>query len=185
MAREHNVGAVSVGAHRKRGGWWKWLLLLLLLLAAVILLVSLLGGDDDDSGNAGGTTTAQSQSAASSSAAGTLTAAGTSLLPVPDDLSASVGEQAEGRGVKVLSVVEDEGFWVGTSRADRVYVEYGGDVGENEQASRPSVGDTVDLTGPVRPAPDDPGRTLRLEKADSDLVERQGAFINASSVEIA
>jgi len=68
----------------------------------------------------------------------------------------------------VQSVVEDEGFWVGSSALDRVYVEYGGDVGADEtQGFAPEVGDTVDLTGELRPAPADPGKTLKRAAAVS------------------
>jgi hypothetical protein len=65
-----------------------------------------------------------------------------------------------------------------------VYVEFGADVGEDETARdyTPSVGDTVDLRGEIRPAPEDPGRTLRLEAADANVVETQGGFINATNV---
>ena len=66
----------------------------------------------------------------------------------------------------------------------RVYVEFGGGVGEDETPAdhRPSAGDRVNLRGGLRPAPADPGRTLRLERADAAVVERQGAFVNASNV---
>lgn len=70
------------------------------------------------------------------------------------------------------------------SEADRVYVEFGGDVGEDETAAdfRPAVGDRVNLEGELRPAPEDPGRTLRLERTDAQVVEQQGAFVNAANV---
>ena len=189
-----SVGARSVGGGPEKGaGWLKWLVLLLLLLAAVVLLVSLLGDDDEDTAATGPAVTASDPATPSSGAAGGATASGTGALPAagqsllgasPDVFGGAVGEQASGRGVEVLSVVEDEGFFVGTSPQDRVYVELGGDVGENEQAAayEPQVGDRVDLDGEVRPAPEDPGRTLRLEAEDASVVEEQGAFVNASDV---
>ena len=100
-------------------------------------------------------------------------------------LAAFEGEQATGRQVTVQSVVKDEGFWVGTSQQDRVYVEYGGDVGANEtQGSEPAVGDKVNLTGEMRPAPQNPGRTLNLSDTDARQVSQQGAYVNADDVEI-
>jgi hypothetical protein len=194
----HQTGARSVGDDdRKGGGWWKWLLALLLLLAAIILLVSLLKGGDDDKDKGKGKSTATSAAAtpptqpppstpsASSVAGGTLTAGGASLLPVPvEGLSKYAGMDGEGKSVEVQSVVKDEGFFVGTSDTDRVYVEYGGDVGKNESNFVPAEGDKVNLKGPLRPAPDDPAKTLKLtEAADAELVKQQGAYLNADSVE--
>jgi hypothetical protein len=75
-----------------------------------------------------------------------------------------------------------EGFWVGSSAQDRVYVEWGGDVGADEATYRPKVGEKVNLTGPVRPAPEDPAQTLNLKAADADLVRSQGGYINADDV---
>ncbi len=128
----------------------------------------------------------QARTTAPSSSDCTL-ASGEPLLPVPDDLSGFVGDDAQCTGVVVQSVVDDDGFWVGTSQSDRVYVEYGGDVGETEEGSSfvPAVGDRVDLSGPIRPAPQNPGRTLRLRQADNDLVRRQGAYVNADTAEAA
>jgi hypothetical protein len=75
-----------------------------------------------------------------------------------------------------------EGFWVGSSEQDRVYVEWGGTVGSNEADFTPTVGDTVDLTGPVRPAPENPETALKLNAADAELVRTNGGFVNADEV---
>lgn len=59
---------------------------------------------------------------------GALTANGTSLLPIAisagagGDLSEYVGQAAAAQGVLVLSAPADNGFWVGTSTTDQVYV---------------------------------------------------------------
>jgi hypothetical protein len=151
-----------------------WLLLGLLALAGIIALIAGLAGGDDDSASTGGG----------------LRAGNTQLLPVPGDgLGSLVGQTVQGREVVVQSVVrgqEDpdalEGFWVGSGNQDRVYVEWGGDVGSNEADYTPKVGEKVDLTGPVRPAPQDPERTLNLEPADAELVRSQGGYVNADEV---
>ena len=124
--------------------------------------------------------------AAGGSAGGSLTARSEPLLPVPaGGLAAYETDTAIGREVTVQSVVKDEGFWVGTSQQDRVYVEYGGDVGADENRGlEPAVGDRVNLTGPVRPAPENPARTLNLPEADAQQVTEQGAYINADSAEV-
>jgi hypothetical protein len=82
--------------------------------------------------------------------AGTLTAGGAALLPVsgaagPDgSLSGLVGQQVSAAGVAVQSVPANEGFWVGTSDADRVWVQLLGE-GESDYVVRP--GDRVEFTG--------------------------------------
>ena len=201
MATSHSgVGARSVGAGgKKKGGLLKWLLPLLLLLVLAIVLIALLSGGDDDSERSGATqapaasaapddpsSRATGGAAAGAGAAGTLVTVGdVSLLGADAEaFGGAVGEQATGRGIEVLSVIENEGFFVGTSEQDRVYVEFGAEVGENETARdyQPSAGDRVDLRGEIRPAPQEPGRTLHLEQADARVVERQGAFINATNV---
>jgi len=130
---------------------------------------------DDAAGAAGG---------AAAGAAGTLTAEGEDILPTDVDISGRIDQQATGEAVTVQSVVES-GFWVGTSAQDRRFVEWGGDVGDDEsdQAFRPKVGDKVNLRGPVKQAPQDPAQTLDLPEDDAALVSEQGAYVNANSVE--
>jgi hypothetical protein len=180
MARETTYGAGMPdtdrrGARRvegtRSGGRRKLLPLLLgLLLAALlaILLISLIGGDDD-----GG-----------DSDAGRLNAGGAQLLPPPaGGLSGQVGETVTGKDVVVQAVNGNEGFFVGSSTKDRVYVEWGGDVGENEASKfQPQEGDKVNLTGPLQAAGPEQLRKLKLSEADAQLVRSQGAFVNADRV---
>jgi len=175
------------GPRRKRGAWLWWLLGLLALLLLGAVLLGLLGGDDKQSSadkQAAQKTAAPSTGAAAG--AGSLTAGGTNLLPVPSGgLAKYEGQAATGTDVTVQSVVKDEGFWVGSSKQDRVYVEYGGDVGTDENRGfEPKVGDRVDLTGPVRPAPANPAQTLNLPTEDARLVSQQGAYINAENADV-
>ena len=197
MSTTSQVGARSLGKERgkKGGGIWKLLLALLLLLLLAFALITLLSGDDDNDAGSGANAPAVQQAApnnaggaaagAGGAGAGTLVGgADTSLLGADGGmLGGMVGEQATGTGIEVLSVAV-QGFFVGTEEQDRVYVEFGADVGEDETARdyTPSVGDAVDLRGEIRPAPEDPGRTLRLEAADANVVETQGGFINATNV---
>ena len=184
--------AVADEPHRKRRmGWLWWLLGLLALAAIVALVVGLVGGDDhgknaqDPAGQAGNAT-----AGGATSTAGSMTAGGMKLLPVPSGgLRDAAGQNAVGRDVVVQSVVKDQqnpdqlnGFWVGSSAQDRVYVEWGGDVGPDEADYRPKVGEKVNVTGPVRPAPRNPERALNLSAADAKLVRTQGAFVNADEV---
>ena len=193
-ARSQGAYAAAGGdGHRKRKGWLWWLLGLLALLLLGALLLGLLGGDDDKQQAAQPTPSADTATtpnagtaAAGGSPGGSLTARNMSLLPVPaDGLTAYETATATGKKVTVQSVVKDEGFWVGSSQRNRVYVEYGGDVGVNEnQGVEPAVGDNINLTGPLRTAPQNPARTLNLPTQDAQQVTEQGAYINANSTEI-
>ena len=177
MAHDTHTGGVPyshrTGSRRagERGGGRRKLLplLLALLLAAAlaILLISLLGGDDD-----GG-----------SSEAGRLSAGGAQLLPPPEGgLSTQVGQNASGKDVVVQAVNGNEGFFVGSGTKDRVYVEWGGDVGADEADFQPKEGDRVNLNGPVKAAPEKAERVLNLSPEDAALVSRQGAYVNAEEV---
>ena len=166
MARETTYGAGTPrtdrrgarrvkGGHRS-GGLRKLLPLLLGLLLAILLallVISLIGGDDDKS----------------SSDTGALTAGNAKVLPPPaGGLSGQVGETVSGKDVVVQSVNGNEGFFVGSSAKDRVYVEWGGDVGENEASKfQPQEGDKVNLTGPLQAAGPEQLRKLKLSEADA------------------
>ena len=157
------------------------LLGLLLLALLVILLISLLGGDDD---NEKSKDKAESRPApAARSEPGRLTAGGAAMLPRPTSiLSEHVGRPAVGRNLRVHSVNGNEGFFVGSS-ADLLYIEWGGDVGENEPSRfQPRKGQRVNLTGPVERAGLSEVEKLKLSKPDADAVLSQGAFVNAERV---
>jgi hypothetical protein len=181
MAREATRGAAvphsqRTGSRRVAGsgsGGLRKLLPLLLGLLLAVLLIALIGGDDSDD-KAG-------------SGSGRLAAGGAELLPPPaNGLSGQVGETATGQDVVVQSVNGNEGFFVGTSTTDRVYVEWGGDVGQNEASRfRPQKGQRVNLTGPLQAAGAAELRKLKLSSADSELVRSQGAFVNADRVTVA
>ncbi len=82
-------------------------------------------------------------------AGGNLTADGVALLPLAaaapaGDLSPFSGQAVQGRAVTVLTVPADEGFWVGSSKTDRIWVQLSG---EGESSYQVSEGDSVDLDG--------------------------------------
>jgi len=91
---------------------------------------------------------------------GSLTAGGSSLLPVSPSskLDGLKGERARGKDVIVQAIVPGRGFWVGTSKTDRFCVEYGtgGFGSEAGSAFKGEVGDHVKLTGVLQKAPADP-----------------------------
>jgi len=171
MPRTDRRGARRVEGRHRSGGVRKLLPLVLGLLLAIllaVLLISLIGGDDDKS----------------SSDAGRLTAGNARLLPPPaGGLSAQVGETVTGKDVVVQSVNGNEGFFVGSNTKDRVYVECGGDVGENETSRfQPQKGEKVNLTGPLQAAGPEQLGKLKLSEAEAQLVRSQGAFVNADRV---
>src|SRR3954452_492610 len=170
-------------APRRRRLGWLWALLG--LLAVGLIIAALAGAFSNDDGAA--------KKASGGTAGSALTAGGTALLPPPaNGLKPLVGKTATADDVVVQSVVQNsgnpdvlEGFWVGKSKSDRVYVEWGGDVGRNEADFRPKVGEHVGLTGPVRPAPVNPRRALNLDADDAALVRSQGGYVNADDVKAA
>jgi hypothetical protein len=179
------TAAVATGAgerRRRRAGWLKWLLPLLVAAAVVIALIALIGGGDDGDTSASRPGTA-SAPAGDAGDAGTLVAGNRALFPVPaGGLAKFAGDDVAGRQLRVLSVAGGEGFFVGTSKQDRLYVEFGGKTGENESGGLPAKGDKVNLQGEVRPKPEDPAGALHLSAADAQVVEREQGFINATDV---
>lgn len=119
---------------------------------------------------------------------GTLTAGGTALLPLSDSatpdgsLAGYVREPAVGRGVTVLSVPADEGFWIGTSDTDRVWVQLIG-AGESPYVVRP--GDTVSFDGVVvAHGADFPARVCVGTEQGADLLATQAAHIEVAMDEL-
>lgn len=187
-----DVGARVAGDEggRRRSGFPMWLLLLLglLLLGGLLwLLFGYRGGVDQDQGAPSADPPAAPEvgGAAAGSAPGTgaLMSDGTDLftLPAAASLSQFAGQPAEGREVVVQQVVSDEGFWVGTSEADRRFVRYRTD---GESAFRIEEGQRIDVTGTVEANPSDVEGELGVttQEGASQLTE-QGHFIEATRVD--
>lgn len=64
-------------------------------------------------------------------------------------LAEFAGQDATASGVQVLSVPADEGFWVGSSETERVWVQLTGESGESPYQVQ--EGDTVDFDGTLVP----------------------------------
>jgi hypothetical protein len=174
------AGAARVaGAPPARRTWLLPLLLGLLALIALLLLLSRCGGDDPRpaatplpsatlstpsvSSSPGATVTPSttasvsvSGSAGASGAAGgeagTVVAGGDAVLGGGSarQLGDYHDQQAVGRAVRVQSVPADEGFWVGTSTTDRIWVQLTGTRGESDYKVK--QGDAIDFTGTVTAA---------------------------------
>lgn len=114
------------------------------------------------------TTTAPASPTGTGAGTGPLTVNGAGLLPLataaPDGtLTAFVGQTATSTGVTVQSVPADEGFWVGTSATDRVWVQI---IGGGESPYKVTAGDKVDFTGTVVANATDFPATVGLTAAD-------------------
>ena len=167
------VGGGNRGGGRKKGLLLGTALLAVLLLAA--LLLSQCGTDDPQTSSNGAAQTsedagssdpspAERGSAASSAPGGSatgggagsgqiVTADGESVLDLAGQpepaaaLGALAGQLVTGTGARVLTVPADEGFWVGTSDQQRVWVQLTGEGGESPY--QVTEGDTVDFEGTV------------------------------------
>jgi hypothetical protein len=156
-------GARPARAATPHRPWWLWLLIAILLIAGLLVALLRCGTDPGPAGppttpGSGATTTptgpapGAAEGPGSGTGAGTLTAGDTPLLPVaavdgPDgSLAAFVGRPVTATDVVVQSVAADEGFWVGGSGTDRVWVQL---TGEGESAYAVGPGDRVSFTGQV------------------------------------
>lgn len=169
---------------RRKGGvpLWIWLAAgLLLLLLAIMFFAS--RGTDEPADGPGGVSGA-------GGGAGVLEANGTDLFSLggggkgggakADDLRALEGEAVTGEGVKVQSVVSDEGFWVGANERKRFFVFLSI---EGESGPRIRGGDVLDLTGELRPVPLDFKDRFGVGKSgDAEQLESQGLYLEVSEV---
>lgn len=115
------------------------------------------GGSADADSDASGSSSDASASGADGAGAGSgagpiVTADGESVLEVaaeadPAALTGLVDQPATGTRAEVLSVPADEGFWVGTSDEERVWVQLTGEAGESPYQVK--EGDSVDFEGTV------------------------------------
>ena len=169
------VGGGNRGGGRRKALILGALLLALLVLAG--LLLTQCGSDDPENTadgsartSAGSTSSPSDSDGSSSSPSGSststpadggagggqgqiVTADGQSVLDLASgaDAASALGGLADqsvtGSGVQVLSVPADEGFWVGTSDEQRLWVQLTGEAGESPYQVQ--EGDTVDFEGTV------------------------------------
>ena len=114
-------------------------------------------GSEPQSGSGAGSGTASGGTASGGTGAtgqGTIvTAGGASILDLAagGDAAAALGgisgQQVTATGVRVLSVPADEGFWVGSSDTQRVWVQLTGEAGESPYQVK--EGDVIDFQGTV------------------------------------
>lgn len=196
------TGATPVVGPPNRRKWLVPLIIGLVVLIALLLLLSRCGGDDDDGPGAapaatgtvaptGPASTAATPSDPASStgqtgtdagAAGTVTAGGDDLLNARTGISTGDhdGDQAEGNAVEVQSVPADEGFWVGSSTTERVWIQLSGTRGESDYKVK--QGDAINFTGTVKAAGQDFATTAGLTADEgADQLTQQGYYISVPS----
>lgn len=110
--------------------------------------------------------------------------AGRPLFPLPASKSVARDMDApvEMQSITVLSVVPG-GFWVGTTDQERVFVTPPptGGPGQDLGLAALRPGETVNISGRVRPLPDDTA-ALGVADADMSLLRSEGAVIQPSGV---
>ena len=110
-----------------------------------------------------------------------LTSEGRAILPLTGrpPLSRYAGDPVRAQGVRVQQVAADEGFWVGTSPRDRVWVQL---TGTRESRPRVQRGDRVSFTG--RMVEHQPGFADRAGVTASEgagLLDQQGYHVEVSA----
>lgn len=173
-------------AHKRPLGWLPLaLLVLLILLAALIALLVYLANDDDGDDSSQGAGVAASTSTAANPAPASLTVAGTDLLAQSSGpLGPRNGQPVAGTG-RVQSVVSDEGFWVGDSATNRVFVFLTPEARKSngESGFQVTDGQSVQITGELVALADAPSSAAGVtdDEGRSQLV-RQAAFVRAETL---
>ena len=192
-------GVRPASAAIPRRPWWLWLLIAILLIAGLLVALLRCGADAGPAGPTGtpeastATTPAApapgaAQDPGSGTGAGTLTAGDTPLLPLaavdaPDgSLAGFVGRPVTATDVVVQSVPADEGFWVGGSGTDRVWVQL---TGEGESAYAVAPGDRVSLTGQVVGHDAGFAAEVGIDPAEgAEQLTRQGAHVAVAQADL-
>lgn len=115
-----------------------------------------------------------------------LTAGGQAILPLPAGGLAPLSTTAvSGTSVPVESVVSDEGFWVGTSASERVFVVLTPEArgGAGESPFQVQAGQSINLAGTLVPLPAAGAGALGVEAAEGgDQLATQGHVVEATQV---
>jgi hypothetical protein len=138
---------------------------------------------------AAGSPQAGTPAAGSAGAAGSLSADGTALLPLSatagpnGELSALVGRTVTAQGVAVQSVPSDEGFWIGSSDTDRVWVQLTVPAGESPFTVQP--GQRLDFTGPMTAHGADFAQVVGVDAAEgADQLVREAAHVEVAKADL-
>ena len=150
------------------------------------------GGESGSAGSESGSTgSGSSGSGTESGAAGggaSLTADGQDLLAASGASFADRAGQSVTGTARVESVVSDEGFWVGSSPQERVFVFLTPQArrSQGESGFTVTAGQTVKMSGAVAALADTPeaAEGVTADEGRSQL-DQQAAYVSADSVELA
>jgi hypothetical protein len=109
------------------------------------------------------------------------------LLAASGDLSGLEGRQASGTAT-VESVVADEGFWVGSSATERVFVFLTPEARRSagESGFQVTAGQTVSLKGSVKASSAELARAAGVSDAEgAGQLVKQGGYLEATEVSLA
>ncbi|WP_113801747.1 hypothetical protein [Blastococcus sp. TF02-8] len=135
-----------------------------------------------------GSSTASPSDGGASGQPGTITAGDTSVLPLTAGadsapaLAQVSGRPAQGSAVQVLAVPADEGFWVGTSDTERIWVQL---TGSGESPYQVQEGDTVDFQGTVVAHSSGFAQQVGLEEAEGAAqLDAQGHHLEVDKTSV-
>lgn len=176
---------------RRHGlGWVPWLALVLLILLGLFVWWMMKESNENDSDDSTTTTaamvtttTASANTQTSGSAGSARTAGGIDLLELASkgSLASVVGQQATVNNLEVMSVVADEGFWVG-SAGNQFFVHLSAATRNNgESAPRVTTGSHVNASGQMMKAPASASSLGVTTAEGAKQLTDQGAYLEASS----
>ena len=144
---------------------------------------------EDASGSAGANGSSGSSGGTGAAAAPALKGGDQDLLAVAASggLAGLAGQAVTGTGV-VESVVSDEGFWVGTSAQDRVFVFLTEQARQSsgESGFQVKAGQTVSITGAVEPLAQEPAVATGVEESEGRAqLDQQAHYVRADAVQLA
>jgi hypothetical protein len=146
-------------------------------LALIVVFAAGCGGGHEKSGvkttRAGSAGTGRGGSGNASSGTGALMSGATTLHGrAASTLSQFVNAPVQARGIRVLSVVGSDAFWVGGSKADRFLVHLHGPAPPTVRA-----GDRATFTGTLKKN----SGTYGVSGSDAALLQREGVHVEANA----
>lgn len=113
---------------------------------------------------------------------GTLVIANRNLLPLlQGSIKRFAPTQVEGKSLQVVALAGSDSFWAGRNTRQRILVKMrlkGGSAPEIE------VGQKVDFIGLLTASPADAGALGVTKAADKTLLQKQGAYVDASVADV-
>ncbi len=110
---------------------------------------------------------------------------GKPLFPLPpSSLNGFLNDPVEMQDVRVLSIVDNSGFWIGEDDVQRVFIAMTGEAYSNGSLTPAGLtpGQTVNLSGYLKPLPGNPDAIGVRNVDDVAQLTQQGARVEVNSV---